>query len=117
MSYWVSLNEICCQPSESSGMECHGEEWASFNYTSNCAWMWKDAGADLAEWSGLRTNFVLRDLNQAIDHMNRHMGDYARFNPENGWGDALSMTQNFLIPIRDAIYAHGEEPLIIHVSH
>jgi len=63
----------------------------SWNYTSNCAPMWRLAGADLADFEGKTSAECLPSLKAAINVM---AGDPARFkamNPPNGWGDYDSL--------------------------
>ena len=100
MSYDVFLSHACCADHE------HDERsvWASFN------------GIDIGDWSGRMTNEILADLRQAIDTMTANLPEYAALNPANGWGDARTLLDDFLIPMRDAIVAHGEVPLLVTVS-
>ena len=72
----------------------------SFNYTSNCAEMWKRALGG----SGLRglENMQGRDasilLTKAICHMASRPEVYKAMEPENGWGDYHG-AMNFLVRI------------------
>ena len=57
-----------------------------WNYTSNCARMWRKAGADLAEFHGKVAGDVATTLRSAIARMERNPDEYISLNPENGWG-------------------------------
>lgn len=58
-------------------------EW---NYTSNCAAMWRHAGADLAEFDGLEGGEAAFLLAPAIARMEIDPEAYQAMNPKNGWG-------------------------------
>lgn len=67
------------------------EGWSSspinWNYTSNCARMWRKAGADLAEFDGKPASECAPLLAAAIAAMEAEPDTYRAMNPENGWGD------------------------------
>lgn len=59
----------------------------SRNYTSNCAPMWRAAGADLAEFHGKTADECIPSLCEACGAMMCDRATYEAMNPENGWGD------------------------------
>lgn len=61
-----------------------GEYW---NFTSNCAPMWRRAGADLADFEGKLAAGCLPLTVSAIEHMKANPSVYEAMNPLNGWGD------------------------------
>lgn len=67
-----------------------GEEPArvgdSWNYTTNCSWMWRAAGADLAEFDGKLAKDCIPVLSAAIAELKANPARYEAMNPENGWG-------------------------------
>lgn len=83
MSYNVYLE------ADTGGPEPAEIWWA--NYTTNCAPMWRKAGAPLHEWDGRKAEYVVPLLEVAIDTMKANPDEYAAMNPENGWGDHLSV--------------------------
>jgi hypothetical protein len=62
-----------------------------WNYTSNCAPMWRKAGADLAEFDGKPAGECAPILAAAITAMENDPDTYRAMNPENGWGDYDSL--------------------------
>jgi len=60
-----------------------GEYW---NYTSNCAQMWRAAGADLAEFDGKPTAECIPILAAAITELASNPDHYRHMDPPNGWG-------------------------------
>lgn len=80
-----------------------GMDW---NYTSNCAPMWRLAGADLAEFDGKKAGECLPYLTKAIASMLADPEPYKALNPENGWGSYRT-----LVPaLRDLAYDFGRHP-------
>lgn len=62
-----------------------------WNYTSNCAPMWRDAGADLAEFDGKLALECLPILRAAIAELKANRQKYESMDPENGWGSYESL--------------------------
>lgn len=60
-----------------------GLQW---NYTSNCGPMWREAGADLAEYHGKRANDCIPSLRAACADMNARPAHYRMSDSPNGWG-------------------------------
>jgi hypothetical protein len=58
----------------------------SWGYTSNCAPMWRAAGADLGEFDGKLAGDCARLLRSAIVRMKAIPATFEAMNPENGWG-------------------------------
>lgn len=62
-------------------------EYVNWNYTSNMAPAWREAGVDLAEYHGKTCGELADALGPAIQKMQQNEADYARrFNSPNGWG-------------------------------
>lgn len=57
-----------------------------WNYTSNCGPMWREAGADLAEFHGRQAGDCGEALLCAIQTMEREPERFQAMNPSNGWG-------------------------------
>lgn len=57
-----------------------------WNYTGNCAWMWRAAGADIAEFDGHRAVDCLPALTGAIALMRDEPERFKALDPTNGWG-------------------------------
>lgn len=85
MSYDVTL-EV-----DAGGPEPVEAWWG--NYTSNCAPMWRKAGADLEEMHGKTAKDVAPVLEAAIQAMESDPDAYAAMNPANGWGDHISVRE------------------------
>lgn len=62
-----------------------------WNYTSNCAPMWRKAGADLAKFEGKPAGECAPILSSAIEAMEADPETYRAMNPSNGWGDYDSL--------------------------
>lgn len=79
MSYdiWLTIDTGGTEPAHI------GHGW---NYTSNCAPMWRAAGADLAEFDGKTAGECLPQLHTAIDGLKASPAVYRAMNPDNGWG-------------------------------
>lgn len=59
---------------------------ADWNMTSNCAPMWREAGADLAAMDGMPAWRAADFLRGALDNMRAYPNDYRALAPSNGWG-------------------------------
>lgn len=81
MSYDISL-EI-----DTGGLEPHSLEDEYWNYTSNCAPMWRAAGLDLAEFDGKTAAECTPVLHAGCLELGSNPDKYRAMNPENGWGD------------------------------
>jgi hypothetical protein len=92
MSYDVYLT-----PTEDSD----GEELFWRNYTSNCAPMWRAAGADLADMDGKPASQCGSVIGLAVQVMKNEPARFKAMNPPNGWGDYDSCIE-FLAAIADA---------------
>lgn len=62
-----------------------------WNYTSNCAGMWRAAGCDIAEFHGKPAAELGAALRTAIDNLTGDPGKYDEMNPPNGWGSRASL--------------------------
>ena len=78
------------------------EDW---NYTSNVAPMWREAGVDLRELNGKAATLCAPLLSIAILEMERNPDKYQAMNPANGWGDSDGCL-SLLTMIRDACLLH-----------
>jgi len=96
--------------SEDSGWSGSPLDW---NYTSNCARMWRKAGADLAEFDGKPAGECAMPLAAAITAMESEPDTYRALNPTNGWGDYDSLVEA-LKKLLDAF--QGNPHLIVQVS-
>jgi hypothetical protein len=78
----------------------------SWNYTSNCAPMWRAAGAQIHEWDGKQVSEVLEELREAITKLEAEPDTYTVMNPSNGWG-----AYERLIPaLKELLEAFEEKP-------
>lgn len=95
MSYdiWLAI--------DTGGEELTALDCLDWNYTSNCAPMWRAAGADLAEFDGNIAKDCLPYLEKAIAELKASPGKYEAMNPPNGWG-----SYETLIPALERL-AHG----------
>lgn len=107
MSYWIRLE------ADLGGPEMIEVGDLSWNYTSNCAPMWRSAGADLASFDGRPAWECIPVLGAAIGEMDLHPEIYEEMNPENGWGSF-----DTLLPLlRDLLEAFRAAPnAIVRVS-
>lgn len=78
------------------------QDW---NYTSNCAPMWRAAGAPLADFDGELADTCLPVLNHAIAELENNPDPYRAMDPENGWGSYDSLLPA-LRRLRDMFAAH-----------
>jgi hypothetical protein len=72
--------------------------WDGWNYTSNCGPMWRQAGADLAEFEGKTAGECLPILRAAIEELQAHPIKYKAMDPPNGWG-----SYDTLVPALDEL--------------
>jgi hypothetical protein len=84
MSYdiWLEINTGGPEPASV------GRDW---NYTSNCGRMWREAGADLAEFNGQYAGNCLPLLDKAIHNLRAEPAKYEAMNPANGWGSYATL--------------------------
>jgi hypothetical protein len=61
----------------------HVGDW---NYTSNMAGAWREAGAQIHEWEGKRAGDCAAQLADALAVMVRDPARFRAFDAENGWG-------------------------------
>jgi hypothetical protein len=59
---------------------------ARWNYTTNCAPMWRKAGAELRDFSGKKASDCAPILAAALHVMRRSPDEFRAMNPDNGWG-------------------------------
>jgi hypothetical protein len=85
MSYSLWL-EVDVGGKESARLD--GTEWS---YTSNCAPMWREAGADLGTFDGRPSGDCANLVADAVATMEREPERFAAMNPANGWGDSFSL--------------------------
>jgi hypothetical protein len=84
MSYDIYLKYPACDACGSPGFDAdYGYNW---NYTTNCAPMWRLAGADLAGFDGKQAAECAAVLREAIASMRREPDRYKALDPPNGWG-------------------------------
>ena len=77
------------------------------NYTSNCAPMWRHAGADLREFDEAPASEAAGPLAEAVKRMETDPDTYRAMNPPNGWGDYEGALA-FLRKIAEAGGAHNK---------
>ena len=65
-----------------------GGDWG---YTSNCGPMWREAGANLAEFHGKTARECAPTLSAAIQRMRAEPETFIAMNPQNGWGSYESL--------------------------
>lgn len=65
--------------------------WDGWNYTSNCGPMWREAGADLAEFHGKPAGECAPILQAAIATLKADPARFEAMNPDNGWGSYRSL--------------------------
>lgn len=88
--------------------------WAyDWNYTTNCAPMWRAAGANLAEFDGKPAGECAEILRDAIAELVANPEKYRAMDPENGWGSYDSL----LPALRKLLEGFDEAPrAIVRVS-
>jgi hypothetical protein len=75
-----------------------------WNYTSNCAPMWRLAGADLKEFHGKRASECVEVLARAVADMEADPEKYKALDPPNQWGAYVTLLpalQRMLEAMRD----------------
>ena len=85
-----------------------------WNYTTNCAPMWRHAGADLADMKNKTAGEVAPIIAAAVQRMRDDPDTYRAMNPPNGWGDYDSCLK-FLAEVAEACATHHKAT--VHVSH
>lgn len=81
-----------------------------WNYTSNCARMWRKAMPEtdgLAGMDGMAAGDAAKVLRAGIAHMEAHAHDYEAMNPENGWGSFAGQ----LVALRRLLDGFDSAPL------
>lgn len=64
-----------------------GASMFDWNYTSNCAQMWREAGCDIAEFHDKPASALASALGDALTAMEANPDKFRAMNPSNGWGD------------------------------
>ena len=80
-----------------------------WNYTSNCASMWRAAGVDFQTWGDKQAWEVIPELEAAITRLKADPAYYKTMNPENGWGsyDSLIVAlEKMLVVLHDNTLGH-----------
>jgi hypothetical protein len=100
VSYDVTLSENWCE-------HCgRGDQVFAWNYTSNMAGAWWEAGADLYGFHGKRAGRCAGVLRVAVGDMVSRPEHYLRFNSPNGWGSMAT-----LVPaLRELLEAMEKHP-------
>lgn len=93
MSYTICL-DIDTGGSEPATLDV---DW---DFTSNCAPMWRHAGADLAKFDGELAGSCVPLLESAIAHMKANPSEYKAMDPLNGWG-----SYDLLVPALEELVA------------
>lgn len=71
--------------------------YVDWNYTSNMAPAWREAGLDLAEFDGKTCRELASAIDRALGVMVSHRDEYAaRFDAPNGWGSMKSLLHALL---------------------
>ena len=76
-----------------------------WNYTGNCARMWRAAGADLAEFHHKLAGDCLLDLEAAIRALCADPARFKEMDPPNGWGSYDTLLPA-LVELADAFRRH-----------
>lgn len=84
---------------DTGGPEPHSID-ICWNYTSNCAPMWRAAGVDLAEFDGQPVKHCIEPLLSGINAMRRDPARFRAMNPPNGWGDYDTLLQALMALLR-----------------
>ena len=78
-------------------LEVDGEELFDWNYTSNMAGAWREAGVDFMTWPGRKCSNVVDELRNAIVVMIENFETYEqRFNAPNGWGEMRTLVPHLI---------------------
>jgi hypothetical protein len=95
MSYdiWLSIDTGGDEPAYIIGVD--------WNYTSNCAFMWREAGVDLAEFDKRLASTCIADLTSAIQYLKKYPEKFIHRNPANKWGSYKT-----LIPALEQLLAN-----------
>jgi hypothetical protein len=105
MSYDISLEatsvEEECHHCDGTGRVTTSDELTWWNYTSNCAGMWRQAGADLAAFDGDPASECAPLLKAAIEVMENEPETFRAMNPPNGWGDYDSLVERLKALLKD----------------
>lgn len=80
------------------------------NYTSNVSRMWRTAGVNLRELTGMVAADAVPLLDRAIGAMTAEADTYRAMNPPNGWGD-YDGALTFLCDLRAACVKHPKTTL------
>lgn len=73
----MSYNVYC------EGLDELGEEW---NFTSNCASMWRKAGADIASFHGKRAGDCVTPMAAAVENLIEFPGVFRLMDDPGDWG-------------------------------
>lgn len=76
-----------------------------WNYTSNCAPMWRAAGADLAEFHGKTAADCAPILDVAVETMAADPDRFRKLDAPNGWGTYDTLLPR-LVELLDAMRRH-----------
>jgi hypothetical protein len=106
MSYDITLETPtttgpCTRCDGTGTMQTEGDELTWWNYTSNCAGMWRAAGADLAEFEGKAAAECTPALAAAVKAMETDPERFRAMNPPNKWGDADDLIEELRKLLRD----------------
>lgn len=104
MSYdvWLEIDTGGDEPATIPG--------ADFNYTTNCARMWRHAGIDLRDCKGAPCSEAAGPIADAVKRMEDDPDTYRAMNPANGWGDYEGALR-FLRQIAEACAQHPKARL------
>lgn len=104
-----------CEHCGGTGKQPGGRDFNAldWNYTMNCAWMWREAGADLAAFDGDPAGECAPLLKVAIDVLEADPEHFRSQNPANGWGDYDSLVDRLKV-LLEAFEEHPEA--IVKVS-
>ena len=67
------------------------ETLSSWNYTTNCAEMWRAAGLDLRELHGKKASECITPLENLVFELVTKADKYDAMNPPNKWGSRQSL--------------------------
>jgi hypothetical protein len=105
MSYDINLEttpvEEECHHCDGTGRVTSSDELTWWNYTSNCAGMWRKAGADLAAFHGKPASECTPSLKSAIEAMENDPETFRAMNPANGWGSYDSLLEALKTLLKD----------------
>lgn len=98
MSYDVYGNVAGCSHCGSEGGHVF-----SWNFTSNSGPQWRLAGADLAEFHGMKAAECAPIVRAAIDNMERDPAAYIALDSPNGWGTYKHLLPAMKVLLREMI--------------